>query len=437
MNLASASLYQFQIGCQQQNGKQFDYRSFLLEEAKALLLRLQQVKPFAMTIPMVTNAQLPVEAQAGIDTLLKRGKQELREKIRQFIQLLKSQEDLSPQEAQKVFSLLKLQFNALLDQIDIFADVISQRSEHHFGVWLAGLDALVKDALTMEGSYFELPPMVCYLDRGHGAAIRRARTRLPGGKSNPVAVIRVPRERMVSHGIASSLVHEVGHQGAALLNLLFPMRIALREKAAADSTRKHIWQLFERWISEILSDFWAVATVGVSASTGLIGVVSLPSYFVFRTNLDDPHPFPWIRVKISLAFGKALYPDAQWQQLENLWNRFYPTYSLPEQKQTLLRQIEETIPAFVQLVIRYRPAKLRGKTLASIFPIAKRQPRQLRQLYQHWKKKPDVIRQVRPALVFAVLGQARADHRITPEKETVMLKELLTHWATKREIVNH
>ena len=37
---------------------------------------------------------------------------------------------------------------------------------------------------------------------------------------NPVAIIRVPRERMVGHGIASSLVHEVGHQGAALLGLV-------------------------------------------------------------------------------------------------------------------------------------------------------------------------------------------------------------------------
>lgn len=141
-------------------------------------------------------------------------------------------------------------------------------------------------------------------------------------------------------------------------------------------------------------------------------------------------------MKISLAFGKALYPDAQWQQLENLWNRFYPTHSLPQQKQTLLRQIEETIPAFVQLVIRYRPAKLRGKTLASVFPIAARQPKQLRELYQHWKKNPDAIWQVRPALAFAVLGQARADHRITPDKESVLLKDLLTYWATREIIVN-
>ncbi len=62
------------------------------------------------------------------------------------------------------------------------------------------------------------------------AAIRRARTRLPGGGKNPVAIIRIPRERMVSSGIASSLVHEVGHQGAALLGLFDSVRAALLEE---------------------------------------------------------------------------------------------------------------------------------------------------------------------------------------------------------------
>ena len=69
---------------------------------------------------------------------------------------------------------------------------------------------------------------VCYLDRGVGAAIRRARTRLPGGGDNPAAIIRVPRERMVGGGIASSLVHEVGHQAAALLGLVSSLRPVLR-----------------------------------------------------------------------------------------------------------------------------------------------------------------------------------------------------------------
>ncbi len=59
-------------------------------------------------------------------------------------------------------------------------------------------------------------------------AIRRARTRLPGGGDNPVAIIRLPRERMVGSGIASSLIHEVGHQGAALLDLVNSLRPLLQ-----------------------------------------------------------------------------------------------------------------------------------------------------------------------------------------------------------------
>ena len=79
--------------------------------------------------------------------------------------------------------------------------------------------------------------MVCYLARGPGAAIRRARTRLPGGGDNPVAIIRMPRERMIGSGIASSLVHEVGHQGAALLDLV----PSLRARLGAVRVRRASW----------------------------------------------------------------------------------------------------------------------------------------------------------------------------------------------------
>ena len=42
-----------------------------------------------------------------------------------------------------------------------------------------------------------------------------------------------------------------------------------------------------------------------SAGTGLMAVVSLPRPFVFRLDMEDPHPFPWIRVKLSIAMGHA------------------------------------------------------------------------------------------------------------------------------------
>ena len=72
------------------------------------------------------------------------------------------------------------------------------------GVWVAGLDVLAGDALQLDAQLYRVPPVMCFLERGHGAAIRKARTRLPGGDDNPVAIIQVPRERMVGSGIAAN-----------------------------------------------------------------------------------------------------------------------------------------------------------------------------------------------------------------------------------------
>ena len=93
-------------------------------------------------------------------------------------------------------------------------------------------EAGVIGSWTPEGEPVTVPTFLARLhpdDRDCiGAAIRRARTRLPGGGENPVAIVRVPRERMVGTGIASSLVHEVGHQAAALLDLVNSLRPILK-----------------------------------------------------------------------------------------------------------------------------------------------------------------------------------------------------------------
>lgn len=415
-------------------GSLISYQQHLASEAEALLTRLNQQQAFDLVMPMVQAANIPSKARLGINELLVQGAQELRQKVQGFIRKMKTGRSVSAARGQKEFSLLKLKFNAFLDQLDIFADVLTQRGEHQTGVWLAGLDTVAKDALTSIRPFIKLPPMITYLDRGHGAAIRRARTRLPGGKKNPVAVIRVPRERMVSSGIASSLIHEVGHQGAALLGVLPTLRESLKKSAAKDPRRAMAWRLFERWISEIISDCWSVATLGIGATTGLMGVVSLPSYFVFRMNLDGPHPFPWIRVKIGLAFGQRIYPDPQWEQLNQLWNQLYPTTKLAKDQQQLIRQLEATIPAFVEQVLTHRTPLLRGRNLISVFPVRNRQPVRLRKLYANWQGSLLKASRVKPSLAFAVLGQARADRHISATKEAELLTSLLRHWATKRNV---
>jgi hypothetical protein len=406
---------------------------FLAREARSLLTRLARVRPFALEIPSVLAATVTPAAQTAVEALMARGRRHLRTMVLDYLRWLRGPQaqESTPAELQARFTFLRLRFNAMLSQFDIFADALVQRTEHDNGVRLAGLDVVAADALCVEGASFEPPPVICYLDRGHGAAIRRARTRLPGGGENPVAIIRVPRERMVGSGIASSLVHEVGHQGAALLDLLTslrPLLQALQRKGGAEQTA---WTIYERCISEIVADFWAVAKVGVSATTGLIGVVSLPRAFVFRINMDDPHPFPWIRVRLSTAMGRALYPHPQWARLEQMWDAFYPLAGLDAPRRKIVDLLLKTMPAFVGLLANHRPPSLRGRSLTEALNVAERQPSRLAQLFQMWGGSPAAMRDAAPSLVFAVIGQARADGKISPEEESRLLTRLLTYWALR------
>lgn len=409
------------------------HHRFLAQEARALLTRLGRVRPFVLNETMVPAAALPVAAQAAIERHLLRAKAELSAGVLGFVGWLETPagQDATPEAAQRRFTFLRLRFNALLAQVDIFADVLTQRSEHETGVWLAGLDVLAADALHLPGGYYDPPPLVCYLDRGHGAAIRRARTRLPGGGENPVAVIRVPRERMVGSGIASSLVHEVGHQAASLLDLMASLQPVLAGLQAGATAEALAWRLLSRWLSEILADFWAVARVGVTAPVGLMAVVSLPRVFVFRISLDDPHPFPWIRVKIACAFGRALWPDPQWDEIARLWERFYPRQGLDPMRARVIALLEATIPAFVGVVVHHRPRALRGASLAEALRVQDRSPDRLRAQWAAWRRTPALALGAPPSLAIAVLGQARLDGALPSEREGDDTARLLNAWAVR------
>ena len=410
-------------------------KSLLIQETRALAARLALVKSFALQESMTPAAALLPDAQTAIEKYLVAGRRTLRRLLQGFLQWLHqpAPDTVTAEQAQRQFSILRLKFNAVLIQFDIFSDVITQRSETETGVWLAGLDVVARDALALP-PYYEPPPVICYLDRDIGAAIRRARTRMPGGGENPVAVIRVPRERMVGSGIASSLVHEVGHQAAALLSLVESLRPVLQELQRTDEPGREAWRLWGRWISEIVADFWSVARVGIASTLGLMGVVSLPRVFVFRLNGDDPHPIPWIRVKLSAAVGAALYPHPQWQRLSATWEAFYPPTGLAAETQRLVSLLLATMPRFVALLIGHRPKSLRGRTLGEVMNTGERQPARLAALYQRWLEDPAQMYQAAPALVFAAIGQARIDGLINPETESALLAKLLTHWALRATV---
>jgi len=412
--------------------------SLLEQEARALLTRLDRVRPFAAHETMVPAAALPPAVLGAIDRYLLAGRREVRRKVQDFIGWLLSPAGRAAaiKVAHRRFRMLRLHFNVTLSQFDIFADALTQRSESGTGVWLAGLDVVAADALALDGDYYRAPGLVCYLDRGHGAAIRRARTRLPGGGENPVAIVRVPRERMVGSGIASSLIHEVGHQAAALLDLIESIRPVLRGLARNGGAESAAWQYWDRCISEILADFWSVARVGVTSTLGLMGVVTLPRYFVFRLNLDDPHPVPWMRVRLSCAMGRALFPHPQWDRLESVWLSYYPLEEQAGGKRDFLALLEKSMPGLAAIIAHHRPKALGGASLQEALQTDERQPARLAAFFRSWRAAPARMYQASPTLVFAVIGQARAEGLISPERESRILSGMLEYWAL-RDTLDH
>lgn len=411
--------------------------AWLLEqEARALLTRLRRIQPLALQETMLPAAAITPAAHVAIERQLVAGRAELAASVGAYLRWLRSTgAEAPPSLMQRRFALVRLRFNEVLAQFDLFADVLTQRSERETGVFLAGLDVLAADGLGVPDAPFVAPEAICYLDRGPGAAIRRARTRLPGGGTSPVAVIRVPRERMVGFGIGASLLHEVGHQVSALLSLvesLRPLLLGLEHGAAPREAAA--WALWRRWLGEILSDLWAVGKLGISGSLGLMAVISLPPFFVFRSNVDDAHPTPFLRLKLSCALGDALYPHPQWGELAALWDELYPRTGLPPGRREELAVQEATMPALVAQVVEHRPRSLGGRSLREVLPLAERTPARLAAHRARWSDEPTLYRSAPPSLALAVLGQARADGALTPEAESRILRGLLTHWALGRAV---
>ena len=112
--------------------------------------------------------------------------------------------------------------------------------------------------------------------------------------------------------------------------------------------------------------------------SGLIGVVSLPRAFVFRINFTDPHPVPWIRVKLSCAIGHSLYPHPQWRKISDLWSSYYPIGDLADERRDLFARLESSFPEFISVLTNPVVPNLRGRSLPEAMEVGQRSPAQLK-----------------------------------------------------------
>jgi hypothetical protein len=177
-----------------------------------------------------------------------------------------------------------------------------------------------------------------------------------------------------------------------------------------------------------------MAHLGAGATLGLDGVLSLPSVFVFRTNWDDPHPFPWMRAMLSFALGRAVSPQPFWERMETTWRCCYPAEAMQGERRLVLDLLLETMPEFVGLLVNHRPKALGGRTVPEALGTSGRSAEALSGKFRVWRSQPQGMREARPSEALAVLGHARATGRLSPEGESKAVMSLMRAWALRRSL---
>ena len=129
--------------------------------------------------------------------------------------------------------------------------------------------------------------------------------------------------------------------------------------------------------------------------------------------------------------GRVLYPHPQWDRLAELWESLYPLAGLDASRRRPIDALEQTLPAFVDILINHRPPALRGRSLKQVLVRDECQPDRLAAAYRPWKESPALMRSTPPTLSFAIIGQARSDGRMSPEEESETVGDLLTYWAMR------
>jgi hypothetical protein len=143
---------------------------------------------------------------------------------------------------------------------------------------------------------------------------------------------------------------------------------------------------------------------------------------------------PWLRVLLSCAIGDRLYPDPQWERLAATWRAMYPLAGLRPQLAALISELRATMPDFVSVIVGHRPPRLRGLSLGEVLRSPELDRQALLERFAAWEADAGEMLLAPPTVAFAVLGQARASGRLSPERESRLLWRLIRSWAVRSSL---
>ena len=113
----------------------------------------------------------------------------------------------------------------------------------------------------------------------------------------------------------------------------------------------------------------------------------------------------------------------------------YPLAGLRPQLLAIIAELRATMPDLVSVLVEHRPRAAAGLVARRGAP----QPgaatgRRCCERFSVWEADPSRMALAPPTVAFAVLGQARASGRLSPERESALLRRLIGAWAVRSSL---
>ena len=263
---------------------------------------------------------------------------------------------------------------------EYYVDLLHTRSEQRdMGMLLRGCDQLAYASLYqgLRPLGHEVPPVICYQDRGEGASILKAGIYLWDSHANPAAVIKVVRSAIPLPRL-TSILHECGHQVAHITNWNQELGELLYNTIMTTGGPRYLGHLWESWSSEIAADFYSLHQSNIASILGLYEVVAGSARRIARIIPGDPHPPGIIRLMLGISALKIVYGRGPWDDFDRVLRILYPISDSRGEASKVISDSIPLLPSICNAISKTKMKAFSGRSLDMLLPWNFSSPARLR-----------------------------------------------------------
>lgn len=232
--------------------------------------------------------------------------------------------------------------------VAFYCTAVNSRTGDEVGSLLRACDVLARACMAtiLEPMRLPVPPTLCYVSPGLGASILSAGLRLWDGITvSAVAAIRTTWHNLLT---PTSICHEAGHFANSATGWNDELADAFAARLPDDLGRT-----FAGWAHEIAADAVAFCTTGYGSVAALHDVVAGDDNPVFMTLPLDPHPPPYLRVLLNIAFCRRFYGAGPWDDMSTAWLDAHPLSHADPGDRTPLARARDHLDDVAEIILRH------------------------------------------------------------------------------------